>query len=71
MLLASESADKPNFGEVVAVGPGKKEGEGDDAKVVAPNVQAGQTVMYSKYSGTEFEVRFLPLVLNALLLCSI
>eukprot|EP00877_Chromochloris_zofingiensis_P013519 jgi/Chrzof1/8420/Cz03g10020.t1_CPN10 len=55
VLLASESADKPNFGEVVAVGPGKKEGEGDDAKVVAPNVQAGQTVMYSKYSGTEFE----------------
>eukprot|EP00879_Flechtneria_rotunda_P006896 GHRR01007242.1.p1 GENE.GHRR01007242.1~~GHRR01007242.1.p1 ORF type:complete len:223 (+),score=68.64 GHRR01007242.1:62-730(+) len=52
VLLASESADKPNFGTVVAVGEGKKT---EDGKQVAPNVSVGATVMYSKYSGTEFE----------------
>lgn len=52
MLLTTES-DKPTFGEVVAVGSGKK---AEDGKVVAPNVPVGSTVMYSKYSGTEFEV---------------
>ncbi|KIZ04730.1 chaperonin [Monoraphidium neglectum] len=51
VLLTTES-DKPTFGEVVAVGSGKK---AEDGKVVAPNVPVGSTVMYSKYSGTEFE----------------
>jgi hypothetical protein len=53
VLLANDAGDRPNFGTVVAVGEGKKDGEG---KQVAPNVSVGATVMYSKYSGTEFEV---------------
>ena len=53
VLLASESADRPNFGTVVAVGEGKKTEEGEQVK---PNVTVGATVMYQKYSGTEFEV---------------
>lgn len=57
MLLANDSGDRPNFGTVVAVGEGKKDEEG---KTVAPNVAVGATVMYSKYSGTEFEVRGIP-----------
>jgi hypothetical protein len=52
VLLTAES-DKPTFGEVVAVGSGKKD---EDGKSAAPNVTVGSTVMYSKYSGTEFEV---------------
>ncbi len=40
--------------QVVAVGAGRKD---EDGKVTAPNVKPGSTVMYSKYSGTEFEVR--------------
>ncbi len=40
--------------QVVAVGAGRKD---EDGKVTPPNVKPGQTVMYSKYSGTEFEVR--------------
>ena len=51
VLLTAES-DKPTLGSVVAVGSGKKD---DDGKQVAPNVTPGATVMYSKYSGTEFE----------------
>jgi chaperonin GroES len=54
VLLASDSGDKPNFGTVVAVGEGKKAEDGAQAK---PNVAVGATVMYSKYSGTEYEVR--------------
>jgi len=40
--------------QVVKVGTGKK--KEDSEEVVKPNVNVGQTVMYSKYSGTEFEV---------------
>lgn len=54
MLLSSDSGDKPNFGTVVAVGEGKK---AEDGAQVKPNVDVGATVMYSKYSGTEYEVR--------------
>ncbi len=41
--------------QVVAVGEGKEDEE--TKQVVKPNVAVGATVMYSKYSGTEFEVR--------------
>lgn len=41
--------------QVVSVGAGKK--KEDSEEWVKPSVQVGQTVMYSKYSGTEFEVR--------------
>ncbi len=40
--------------QVVAVGSGKKNEETGELQV--PNVKVGQTVMYSKYSGVEFEV---------------
>ncbi|MEW5316972.1 MAG: hypothetical protein WDW38_008309 [Sanguina aurantia] len=53
VLLAAESTDKPNFGLVIAVGAGKK--DEDSGEVTAPNVKVGSTVMYSKYSGVEFE----------------
>jgi len=41
--------------QVVKVGMGRKKEDSDE--FVKPNVEVGQTVMYSKYSGTEFEVR--------------
>eukprot|EP00882_Tetradesmus_deserticola_P001506 GHRQ01001626.1.p1 GENE.GHRQ01001626.1~~GHRQ01001626.1.p1 ORF type:complete len:225 (+),score=99.63 GHRQ01001626.1:139-813(+) len=53
VLLASDSGDKPNFGTVVSVGEGKKPEDGGEQ--VKPNVPVGATVMYSKYSGTEYE----------------
>lgn len=39
--------------QVVAVGSGRMDEK--TQKVVKPNVQAGSTVLYSKYSGTEFQ----------------
>lgn len=38
--------------QVIAVGAGKTDEEG---KQVAPAVTVGSTVLYQKYSGTEFE----------------
>lgn len=40
--------------QVVAVGEGREDEE--TKQVVKPNVALGATVLYSKYSGTEFEV---------------
>jgi len=48
IVLADSAKEKPQKGEVVAVGPGK---EGNDAQV-----QAGQTVLFKKYGPTEVEV---------------
>jgi chaperonin GroES len=53
VLLANDNADKPTFGVVVSVGAGSKNEE--TGEVVKPNVTVGTTVMYSKYSGSEFE----------------
>lgn len=53
VLLANENAEKPLFGEVVAVGDGRKKEDSDEW--LKPNVKIGSTVMYSKYSGTEFD----------------
>jgi chaperonin GroES len=38
--------------QVLAVGPGRTDEEG---KATAPAVKVGSTVLYQKYSGTEFE----------------
>lgn len=51
ILLTTNAGDKPTVGKVVAVGPGRTEGD----KVHTPNVSAGNTVLYSKYAGVEFE----------------
>lgn len=52
VILTAQSAEKPNIGEVVAVGPGRK---GEDGEMTAPNCSAGAQVLYSKYSGVELE----------------
>ncbi|GFR49747.1 hypothetical protein Agub_g11905 [Astrephomene gubernaculifera] len=53
VLLATDSGEKPTFGTVLAVGEGREDEESKQR--VPPNVEVGATVMYSKYSGTEFE----------------
>eukprot|EP01026_Neomeris_dumetosa_P075229 TRINITY_DN790_c0_g1_i2.p5 TRINITY_DN790_c0_g1~~TRINITY_DN790_c0_g1_i2.p5 ORF type:complete len:127 (-),score=23.13 TRINITY_DN790_c0_g1_i2:479-859(-) len=52
VLLTTDAADKPTLGEVVAVGEGELSEEGKREEVT---VKPGDTVMYSKYSGAEFE----------------
>jgi chaperonin GroES len=53
IVLPDTTKEKPQEGSVVAVGPGKLLENGDH---VAPEVQVGDRVLYSKYSGTEFKL---------------
>ncbi len=45
--------EKPQQGEILAVGPGKLSDEGAR---ITPDVEVGQKVLYGKYSGTEVTV---------------
>jgi chaperonin GroES len=51
IILPSAALEKPEIAEVVAVGPGKIE----DGKKVDMNVNIGDKVVCSKYSGTEIK----------------
>lgn len=50
IILPDTAKEKPQQGEVVAVGPGKVT---EDGKTVAMQVKVGDQVLYGKYSGTE------------------
>ncbi|MBI4201309.1 MAG: co-chaperone GroES [Chloroflexi bacterium] len=50
LVLPDTAKEKPQEGEVVAVGPGRV---ADDGKRVIMEVKAGDKVVYSKYAGTE------------------
>ncbi len=50
IVLPDTAKEKPQEGEVIAVGPGKVMENGTR---VAPEVKAGDIVVFAKYSGTE------------------
>jgi chaperonin GroES len=51
--LPDTAKEKPQVGEVVAVGPGKRNDEG---KLIPMELKAGDKVLYSKYAGTEVKL---------------
>ena len=53
ILLPDTAKEKPQEGEVIAVGPGKVTDEGTR---IAMDVKVGDTVIYAKYAGTEYKV---------------
>ncbi|MCL2497402.1 MAG: co-chaperone GroES [Symbiobacteriaceae bacterium] len=53
IVLPGNAKEKPQEGEIVAVGPGRIL---DNGNRVAPEVKVGDTVIYSKYAGTEVKV---------------
>ncbi len=53
ILLPDAAKEKPNQGTIVAVGPGKRN---DDGSHQAMDVNVGDTVLYSKYAGTDIKV---------------
>jgi chaperonin GroES len=53
IILPDTAKEKPQQGEIVAVGPGRTS---DDGKLIAPQVAVGDTILYGKYSGTEITV---------------
>lgn len=50
LVIPDTAAEKPQEGEVVAVGPGRFDEEGDR---IPMDVKVGDKVIYSKYGGTE------------------
>lgn len=53
IILPDTAKEKPQAGEIVAVGPGKASDTGSTIKMT---VKKGDTVLYGKYSGTEINV---------------
>jgi chaperonin GroES len=50
IIIPDTAKEKPQEGKVVAVGKGKMTEAG---KLVSPEVKAGDTVLFGKYSGSE------------------
>jgi len=54
IVLPDTAKEKPQEGEVVAVGKGRKL---DDGKTQNLEVQVGNRILYGKYSGTEISTK--------------
>jgi len=52
IIIPDTAKEKPQEGEVIAVGPGKQ----NDGHVVAPDVKRGDRVLFGKYAGTEIKL---------------
>jgi len=53
IYLPDTAKEKPQEGEIVAVGPGKMT---DDGKRIPMEVKVGDRVIYSKYGGSEIKI---------------
>ena len=53
IIVPDTAKEKPMQGEVVAVGPGARNEKGE---IVALDVQAGDRVLFGKWSGTEVKM---------------
>ncbi len=53
LIIPDSAKEKPQQGEVVAVGKGKR---GDDGKVQPMDVQVGDRILFGKYSGSDIKL---------------
>ena len=53
IYIPDNAAEKPDQGEVVAVGPGKRNDKGEQ---IALNVKVGDRVLFGKYSGQTVKI---------------
>jgi len=53
ILIPDTAREKPSEGEIIAVGPGVR---GDDGKIHALDVKAGDRVLFGKWSGNEVKL---------------
>ncbi|MBC8165783.1 MAG: co-chaperone GroES [Bryobacteraceae bacterium] len=60
LIIPDSAKEKPQEGEVVAVGKGKRL---EDGKVVSLDVQVGDRILFGKYSGSEIKVDGLELMI--------
>ena len=53
IIIPDSAKEKPQEGEVIAVGNGKKTEEG---KIIPLDVKAGDRILFGKYSGTDIKI---------------
>ena len=53
IIIPDSAKEKPQEGQVVAVGPGKTL---DSGNLAEPNIKAGDRILFSKYAGTDVTV---------------
>ncbi|WP_407048296.1 co-chaperone GroES [Methyloraptor flagellatus] len=53
IIIPDTAKEKPQEGEVIAVGPGSRD---ENGKLVALDVKAGDKVLFGKWSGTEVKI---------------
>ena len=53
IIIPDTAKEKPQEGEVIAVGPGSRD---DSGKLIPLDVKAGDTILFGKWSGTEVKI---------------
>ena len=53
IIIPDTAKEKPQEGEIIAVGPGARD---EDGKRVALDVKAGDRILFGKWSGTEVKI---------------
>ncbi|GLR26232.1 MULTISPECIES: co-chaperone GroES [Limnobacter] len=53
IVIPDSAAEKPDQGEILAVGPGKRD---DSGKIIPMDVKVGQRVLFGKYAGQSIKV---------------
>jgi chaperonin GroES len=53
IVIPESAAEKPDQGEVLAVGPGKRDNNG---KRIEPDLKVGERVLFGKYAGQQVKV---------------
>ena len=53
IIIPDTAKEKPDQGEVIAVGPGKKD---DSGKLMPMELKVGDKVLFGKYSATEVKI---------------
>ncbi len=54
LVIPETAKEKPQQGEVLAVGPGRRSDQ--TGEIIPLDVEVGDAIVYSKYGGTEIEV---------------
>jgi len=53
IIIPDSAKEKPQEGEVLAAGPGKRD---DSGKLIPMDVKVGEKIIFAKYGGTEIKV---------------
>ncbi len=53
LVIPDTAKEKPQQGEVVAVGPGRRD---DNGKIVPMDIEVGDIIVYAKYSGNDLKL---------------